>query len=240
MRDPSHFLFFGSLLPAGEFSLPPDEAHHAGQVLRTAAGDMLLTTEGHGVIYTCKVRHIGSHGAQCEVMASRHVPAPRPSVRLAVGLPDRDCFERILTDATALGVAAIVPLRCEHGDHGGWIDKWDKLAARFSQKLRAAAKQARNPWLPLLDTPRPCAGLRDTAGGGVLLADFGGKPPTEVIPALRGAHEITCAVGPPGGFSDSESSELLRDGGTAVCLSRHRLRTELAAAILCGYILAPG
>jgi 16S rRNA U1498 N3-methylase RsmE len=50
--------------------------------------------------------------------------------------------------------------------------------------------------------------------------------------------KVSCLIGPPGGFSAEEKKTLESHTVLTVKIAQQRLRTELAAAVLCSRIMA--
>jgi RsmE family RNA methyltransferase len=99
----------------------------------------------------------------------------------------------------------------------------------------AGIKQSQNVWLPTLAKPTPLSeSLAAAQGCPLLVADQNGLPLSSAVDAVRGASFASCFVGPPGGFSPDESAQILSAKAHHVALSENRLRTELAAVLLCG------
>jgi RsmE family RNA methyltransferase len=82
--------------------------------------------------------------------------------------------------------------------------------------------------------------IDECKGSLVLLADENGAFFTDVIDRIKNAEAVSCFVGPPGGFSPKEIDQLKSAGVMFVSLSKNRLRTELAAVLLCGMIKSVG
>lgn len=100
-------------------------------------------------------------------------------------------------------------------------------------------KQCLYPYIPKLDAPMPLREAVAECAGMLIVADQDGKylSDAEILPHKR----ISCLVGPPGGLSDGES-EFLRSytaiPATTVKIASTRLRSELAATVMCSRIIA--
>lgn len=236
MTDPSHFLFFTSRVENGAAFLDKEECRHAFSVLRHSPGETMRITDGKGLFYECTIREQSSEGAQCAVVKTIPVPAPKKSVSVYAGIPEKEAFGELCESLAALGVSKIVPVECEYCQDRWWL-AWEKNATRFTKKMIAGIKQAKSAWLPLMSAPQPLAGaLGSCAGTLMLAADESGVPFIDVIERIKNAADVSCFVGPPGGFSPKEIDALKSAGAILVSLSRNRLRTELAAVVLCGMI----
>jgi RsmE family RNA methyltransferase len=101
-----------------------------------------------------------------------------------------------------------------------------------------AAKQSWNTWIPELNKPEPFSEIISSINGFAIVADQNGTPfEALALPINPPLEKISCCIGPPGGFSDEELSEMKTRNFVSLNLSPYRLRTELAATILAGAIL---
>lgn len=230
----NHFLFFGTHDQDGTLRLAPSEAHHAARVLRVQPGQDLRVTDGAGSLFTCKVSRVAGEKVELEVVSRTFLARPVREVFLAVGIPDRDPFERLVEMVVPLGVAGIMPLTCRFSQ-GKWWRDWKKLGDRFERKLISGLKQSQQSWKPVLHPPQSLESVLETVSGSVLLADESGTTVRDVLPRLELQTPITCFVGPPGGFSDDEISSIDRHSPVRVALSPYRFRTELAS-VLCSWL----
>jgi 16S rRNA (uracil1498-N3)-methyltransferase len=172
------------------------------------------------------------------------IPAPalKKNVSVYAGLPAKEAFGELCESLAALGASRIIPLECEYCQDRWWL-AWEKHGQRLLKKMIAGIKQAKSAWLPHLSAPQLFAGAQgEGAGAGalVLAADESGVPFIDVIDRIRDAAAVSCFVGPPGGFSPKEIDQLKSAGAVFVSLSQNRLRTEVAALVLCGMIIAVG
>jgi 16S rRNA (uracil1498-N3)-methyltransferase len=238
MTDPSHFLFFSSCVENGAVFLDKDESRHAFSVLRRASGETIRITDGKGSIYECTIHEQTPQGTRCIVKNKVTVLASQKKISLYVGLPEKEVFEGLCENLASLGVSEIIPMECDCCQERWWKG-WEKQAPRFTKKMVAGLKQAKSACLPLLSAPQQLAGA---LGKGALMiaADENGVPFVDVIDRIKKAAAVSCFVGPPGGFSPKEIDMLKSSGAILVSLSRNRLRTELAAIVLCGMIKGVG
>ncbi len=238
MRDSSHYLFYTERVDGDRVRLSADEARHAVRVLRLSPGATMQATDGAGIVYRCRLLTADTTGAECEVLATSRRERPPPRITLYAGLPDRDAFERLIDQIVPLGVGSLVPLVSARSQHRWWHPKWNKHRERFRRKMIVAMKQALHPFLPELAPPVSFDDVMGAVQGPAVLADDEGQSPHELDSSLFSTETVSVIVGPPGGFAPEEL-RLLRDyPALPVRLSPNRLRTELAAVLLCGILLA--
>jgi 16S rRNA (uracil1498-N3)-methyltransferase len=236
MNPQTHFLFYSSRIEKGTAILDGEESRHALSVLRRAPGQTIQITDGKGSTYECTIQDKTVEGTRCAVVKTTAAPALKKKISLAVGLPEKEAFEELCENLAALGVSEIVPVECEYCQDRWWKG-WEKQSARVAKKMIAGIKQAKSAWLPKCDQPKKISAAIDESKGSLaLLADENGVPYADVVDRIKNAEAVSCFVGPPGGFSPKEIEALKSSGAVLVSLSRNRLRTELAATMVCGMV----
>jgi len=236
MRDIEHHLFYCGNIAAdtGVISLDKTETNHAVSVLRAKVGDPIRITGGDGIIYDCQCMDISKQSMSCRILDKTVTPRLSPELSLFIGLPDKEHFETILEYTTALGAARIVPLIMDHC-RKPWWESWEKLRERFATKMIVSMKQCLYPYMPRLDTPVSLDEVINTCDKPVIVADQYGKKLSDVD--LSPHKKLTCLVGPPGGMSARELILLEDHDMVTINIAAARLRTELAAAVLCARIM---
>jgi 16S rRNA (uracil1498-N3)-methyltransferase len=236
MKSKEHHLFFASRIENNVAYLDIEESRHAMSVLRFSSGDTLMVTDGRGTIYECRITSGAPDAQSVTVMSTTSAQRPRCAVRMFVGMCDRDKFEELCENCAALGADLIVPLVCRFSQKAWW-NAWDKHADRIHKKLVAGIKQSRNPWLPVCAQPTAFSDAFSKAEASLIIAaDENGGQVVEVLDRIKQAAAVSCFIGPPGGFSPDELSALKNADAAFVSLSANRLRTELAAVVLCGAV----
>jgi 16S rRNA (uracil1498-N3)-methyltransferase len=216
--------------------LDREECRHAFSALRAAQDQLLRVTDGKGRIFECRIDLRTKDGVQLSVERQLTIEKTVPEVRVCVGLCDKEEFGGLVQDLAALGASAIVPVVCDRCQ-APWWRAWEKHEVRLRGKMIAGIKQARSAWLPILAGPAlfPDA-LSEGGGCPTLVADETGAPLPSAAAVVLGASFVSCFVGPPGGFSPKESAAFSSRKAMFVSLSGNRLRTELAAVLLCGFV----
>jgi 16S rRNA (uracil1498-N3)-methyltransferase len=231
-----HNLFFASRVENHVAYLDREESRHATSVLRLSSGDPIQITDGRGAVYECRIKP-GSSGALCaEIISTKQVPKPRCPVSIFVGMGYRERFEELAENCAALGADRIVPLVCRFCQKPWWSE-WERHAQRINKKMVAGIKQSCNPWLP--QCPEPTLfedAVSKQEPSFVIAADASGSWCVDIFDKIKQSPAVSCFVGPPGGFSPQELDMLEKKGAAFVSLSANRLRTELAAVLLCGVI----
>ena len=162
-----------------------------------------------------------------------------PSVRLTLvqAVPKGDAMDRIVRDATMLGVAAILPLvsaRAEVSvrrlEASGRVSRWQRIAvASVKQCGRAVvpAVLSRDARGVLRSSRRRIAAIL-LAEPGLLQVDSVGARSLSAEPPPASALLI---VGPEGGWTPGEVEAARRAGCTPLTLGPRTLRADAAAAV---------
>jgi 16S rRNA (uracil1498-N3)-methyltransferase len=233
-----HYLFFGAPTHEGRVVLDSNDSRHATKVLRLRPGERIRLTDGAGMVYDCRLQSLSPHRTEAIIDSARHNPPAKPRLVLVVGLPERDGFETLLEQVTALGAADIVPAVCDFCQNPWWETKWAAREERFRKKMIGAIKQALSPYLPALHAPANFSDAVGAYGDNAYVADEHGTPVLHAAPEFASRDTVVAFIGPPGGFSPRELDTLRARNAHMVSLSANRLRTELAATALSAIIMA--
>jgi 16S rRNA (uracil1498-N3)-methyltransferase len=202
------------------------DLHHLTTVLRLRPGAALEIADGQG---SWAAAQLTEDGATLRAPAV-HVPAPRPELVVAQGLPKARKLDDIVRVCTELGADAILPVAASRSVTRLDGPKADKAVERWTAVARAASEQARRVRRPTVDAIRPAVAVRVEAGESLVVAHPGGTPLPQLFDELAPAGRIVIAVGPEGGWSDAEVGAWTEEGARVVGLGPSVLRTEHAAA----------
>lgn len=204
-----------------------DEAHHAVKSLRLRVGESFLATDLEGMCYRCVVDGINGDGLNSyieEVLPD--YGEPKQDILLIQGLISQPArWEFLLEKATELGVREIQPVTTERTERENFNrDRSERI-------LRAAVKQtkrARMPKLAELTSFEQALTIAAEDGREIYLLHEG-EAVSEMLYSQNVTAKIAIAIGPEGGFSDSEV-DLAEKVGAKICsLGPRRLRAETAA-----------
>lgn len=211
----------------GEAALGKEETRHIHKVLRMKKGDTLFLTDSR-MIYEARITEIREDGLKAGLIRKREAATGiRTDLHLYVALVRFPCFERILDEATQLGVRKIIPLRTEYTQN---IPVRPDRFSRWQKIMRQAARQCFNPAPPvLLPEIIPFPRAVPEKGFSLLLDPYAEKNLKEVLSLRRGGKEPLCLfVGPEAGFSPKELEQAEEKGMARARLPSFILRTETA------------
>ena len=217
-----------SLAGAGcgaRFALSSQERQHLTRVLRLPPGATLEVADGQGWVAAAELL---TDGVRLTGDALRQ-PERRPRLVLAQALPKGRKLDEVLRQATELGVDEIRVVTTARSVPRLEDARVAKATTRWQAVVRAASEQARRSRRP--EVTGPLALERLARDDELLLIAHPGAPglPT-VAETLVGAEAVVLAVGPEGGFRDSEVADAVAGGALAVGLGDAVLRTEHAGA----------
>ncbi len=217
--------------------LTHQEAHHLAHVLRAKPGAQVVLFDGTGREYDATVTRVGRSEIELAIDNTREVDRElSTTITLAVALPKGDRQRWLVEKATELGVARLVPLMTERSN--------DRETESALNKLRRAVIEAskqcgRNRLMEIAAPVR----LTDYLASRVetlaspdnrtpewqLVAHPGGTLCQFATPTPAG---VTIAIGPEGGFTNTEIGNLQSAGWQLVGLGTRILRIETAALAL--------
>lgn len=219
-----------STLPlSGEFSLPPEAAHHAARVLRLRVGENVEIFDGLGQARSGVIADICGKHVTVGELTDRSDNCESPlSITLAQSLPSGDKMDWVIQKATELGVAAIQPLASARSVVKLSAERAAKRQEHWQQVAISACEQCGRNQLPLI---HPVQDLADwvsqhrAARRYIFLPQ--GAQALQDQPAPDGPVELL--IGAEGGFTEAESALALHHGYTPIRLGPRILRTETAA-----------
>jgi 16S rRNA (uracil1498-N3)-methyltransferase len=228
--------FFVTPPIAGErVMLVGDEARHLAAVMRAGIGDEVALFDGSGAEFTGRISAIRKQAVELTIIERREISRELPSeLTLAVALPKGDRQKWLVEKATELGVTRLVPLVTERGV----AQPVESAIERLRRSVIEASKQCgRNV---LLEIAAPAAAAEFFAGAPAaairIIADPSGEPLGTIATQSR---PIIAAIGPEGGFTDSELAAARAAGWLAVSLGPRILRVETAAIAIVAWAIFP-
>lgn len=236
-------LFYVEAVPAvgGTAVVDGDEGFHAATVRRIRPGEVLVLSDGAGVVADCEVTDAGKRSLTARVLTRRAVPVPHPRVTVVQAIPKSERSELAVELATEAGADDFVAWQADRCVARWDGDRAEKGLRRWRAVARSAARQSRRPYIPTVADPMSTDALagyveeRVAAGAAVLaLHESAERPLAECLGAQP--ESIVLLVGPEGGISDEEIARLSRAGAQPVRLGPTVLRTSTAAAVALGAI----
>lgn len=224
MRVPRAFID-AVLVEGAEIELDERAAHHVVRVLRRRRGDALELFDGAGRRAGAEIVSAHRRHGCCVRIGpvEEREREPALSIELVQAMAKGEKMDWVVQKATELGVARIRPVitvrsEVRPGAAERRMERWREIAI-------AACEQSGRDALPRLDAPVELSELVPTSATRLLLSPAAGLGLAEAP-----VDDSVCvAIGPEGGFDDSEVARLVGSGFEAVALGPRVLRTETAA-----------
>ena len=222
------------------YVLDGPEGRHAATVKRLRAGEVVVLADGRGALAHAVVQATGRDRIDLLLTDRSTLPPPAPRVLLVQALVKGDRGELAVELATEAGVDGVLPWRAAR-----CVARWDsgprenKALARWRATVREAAKQARRPWVPVVEEPVTTVQLARRIGSaaGALVLHEGAVDGLVELAAdggLPDRGDLLLVVGPEGGITEVEVAELVGAGGRVVRLGAEVLRASTAGAVALG------
>lgn len=203
------------------------EAHHLLHVLRIQPGEALTVFDGSGYEFLCEVRECRRSEVilqvEQQVVVDRELPFP---LELGVALPKGDRSRWLVEKCVELGVSRLVPLSTEFCD----LKAKGESRKKLNRYVVEASKQCGRNKLMEIEELTPFEDwARDAPQESIaqLIAHPGGEPFKS--DDFSGKESVRLAVGPEGGFSESEIKLAQELGWRVVDLGPRIFRVETAA-----------
>lgn len=224
-------LFYNSTISSANetFFFDKEESKHIIKVLRKKDTDILLVTNGLGLLFVTQIILASDIKCTVKIIEIKYQQKPQFYLHLAVAptkLNDR--FEWFLEKATEIGVHEITPIICEHSERK--LIKTD----RFEKIIQTALKQSNQCFLPKLNEPKSFSTfISENFDGQKLIAHCETTDKKSLKEVLKINENVLVLIGPEGDFSSKEIKQAIENKYVPVTLGNTRLRTETAAIVAC-------
>jgi 16S rRNA (uracil1498-N3)-methyltransferase len=222
--------FFVDQFAGGRAVLGGETAHHLGRVLRAEPGQLYELSDGSRV-WLARVEEVKRDCVEFSLVEDLAAKDPALYTKLLLSVVRFDAFELALEKATELGASAIVPLAAARSEKA-LLARAPKRAERWKKILLEASQQSRRLRIPELSglTKPEAAFSSPSEGRKVLLSERPEAAPLRSV--LEGQESasaaVALAIGPEGGWTDSEFECAQRYGFLEASLGPLILRTETA------------
>jgi len=211
------------------FSFDKEESRHIIKVLRKKDSDILLVTNGSGLLFETQITLASDNKCTVEVLSVKNAEKPKYRLHLAVA-PTKmnDRFEWFLEKATEIGIQEITPIVCDRSERK--VINRD----RFEKIILSAMKQCNETFLPKLnDAISFKEFIKQQNEGLQLIAHCEETDKKSLKEVLKPNEDVTILIGPEGDFSEKEIALAIENNYKPVTLGNTRLRTETAAVVAC-------
>ncbi|XOZ35086.1 16S rRNA (uracil(1498)-N(3))-methyltransferase [Halomonadaceae bacterium KBTZ08] len=217
----------------GEHTLDGNAAHHAGTVLRLAAGDRMVVFNGDGLDYPAEILEAGRKRLTLRI-ETPYDPGTESPLAITLGqvISRGDRMDYAIQKATEMGATTIQPLdsaRCEVRLNP---ERERKRLRNWQQVAISAAEQCGRARIPTIQSPMKLGDwLTDRDEEVALVLHHEGQPPS--AQAIKPAS-VALLIGPEGGLNDDELTSAANAGFAPLALGPRVLRTETAPVAAIG------
>jgi 16S rRNA (uracil1498-N3)-methyltransferase len=204
-------------------------------VLRAESGQLYELSDGE-TVWLARTEAVDRDEIRFSLVERLPVHDAPVKVTLLLAIVKFDRFEWAIEKAAELGADEIIPLAADRSEKG-LLAAAAKRAQRWERILTESAQQARRLRVPVLrEAAKPREAFRDaSAKVRLLLSERDGANPMRDLlepaaAAARGreATGVAVAIGPEGGWTDTEFSVWELSGFKEAALGINILRTETA------------
>jgi len=219
--------FFVDEMRNGRARVTGENAHHLTRVLRVEAGQKYEITDTHRV-WLAEVATARRSEVEFEVIEEVAAGPELPPTIAYLALVRFEKFEWAVEKATELNVTRIVPFQAQRSERG-LDDGARKRVERWRRIAHEASEQSRRLRPPEIATPATFDQiLADDSHTRIWLDERPGAPAVIKLLSGKPATGIAIAIGPEGGWSDSEREKFVASGWLAASLGQGVVRAETA------------
>lgn len=219
-----------------------DDAKHIMKVMRMAVGDSIICSTYDGKVFLCTINEVSANEVHAKIVEQLQENRELPiNITIAQALPKGDKLEYVVQKGTELGAARFILFPSERS-----IVKWDrkkeeKKVERLEKIAKEAAEQSQRTVLPSVESVQSLEQLlsQNTFSKKIFAYEEKGKANEheglrKSFSYLQRGDSLLVVIGPEGGLSQKEVTQLEQNGFIACSLGPRILRTETAAL----YVLA--
>ncbi len=221
------------------------EGRHAASVRRIGAGEWVDVVDGLGLRATCEVSGSDKSTLSLIVRELVHEDAPSPEVILVQALAKGGRDEAAVEICTEIGIDRVVPWASQRAIVQWKGPKAEKGRAKWEGVARAAAKQSRRAYVPVVEDVKDSrelaswvASLIGEAGVAFVCHEEATESLGAALARIQESSEegalparIALIVGPEGGIGPEETAQLLDAGARTIGLGDNVLRSSTAGAV---------
>ncbi len=225
-----------SQLQQGQILLTPQQLHYLARVLRLRGGDRFIAMDGMGKWWLAQLE-----GEQAQVLEPLVVETELPvSITLMMALPKGNGFDEVVRYCTELGVTCIAPVLSDRtllNPSPQKLERWRRIAAE-------AAEQSERSFVPTILEP-----VAFITGLSSVKSNLSFSQSYICVTREDSAHLKDClqdkrqstiviAIGPEGGWTQTEVENAILAGFQPVSLGRRILRAVTAPIVALSLISA--
>jgi len=212
-----------------DVELDTNARRHVVQVLRLKPGHPLILFNGEGGEYSAELISVEKRRALARIGSFQDISREsRLFTHVGLGISKGERMDFALQKAVELGISEITPVFTEHCVVQLKDSRLVKKQDHWQALIISACEQSGRNILPTLNAAQPFSHwLNIPQGMTKLILDPAAN--TTLSTVRLNASEVMLAIGPEGGFSQTEIKQAIERGFMGVTLGPRVLRTESAA-----------
>ena len=205
-----------------------EAAHHLGRVLRAQSGQLYELSDGQHLCLA-SIEKVSRDRIEFAIVEELTVHPPKLDTVLLLSVVKFEAFEWALEKATELGVGTIIPLAAARSEKA-LLEAAAKRSERWKKILLEASQQSRRLRVPTFsELTRPEAAFSAQKEGlRVMLSERAEAPTLRTVLDGQTSAKAALAIGPEGGWTDSEFAAGRAAQFREASLGKLILRTETA------------
>jgi len=221
------------LQPDMDCPLDADMLHYLRSVMRQEVGNQMVLFDGRGGEYLVDIVSLERDAPRCRTVQFHDVCRELPlQVHIIQAANRSEKIEHVLQKGTELGAAAFTVCVSERMQLRLQGSKLDKRLQRWQKIIIEAAEQCGRTRIPTLQWLPRLTALPGSNQVAYYLHPEGNHGLREYFPTIQQHQAATLAVGPEGGWSSRDISELQQRNFEPLCFGPRVMRTETAAPAL--------
>ncbi len=218
------------LQESNTISLEAKAVKHIKDVLRMSAGESLILFNGDGHDYSAVISELGKKQIRVEIESRQAVNNESTlAIHLLQPLCRAEKMDWCLQKATELGVSMITPFISSRVNINLAANRVEKKMYHWKSVIQSACEQSGRARLPVLNIPVSFNTAINNSDRYALKLI---ASPTAVKNKLPNSEtslpQCICAIGPEGGFDQSEIEQAENKGFTSLLIGPRILRLETA------------
>lgn len=218
------------------------QVDHLRRVRRCRVGQSIPVVDGRGNQYIVEIEEIKARQILAKLISKERKNSDSPRLELFQGLLKGSNMDVVVRAATELGVTAIVPIRTARTVPVPDPRRTSQRVSRWERVAFESAKQARRATLPEVCKPldwgdalerlcRPSDPPKDHPNTKIIAfwEEEKEKLPEDAL--VESPDIVALVIGPEGGLTEQEVSELREAGAQTVTLGPNILRGETATVV---------
>ncbi|MDM9381329.1 16S rRNA (uracil(1498)-N(3))-methyltransferase [Chlorogloeopsis sp. ULAP01] len=233
MAQLQRIVIASSQLQPEQIILTSEQQHYLYRVLRLREGDRFIAMDGMGKWWLAQLA-----GAQAKILETLCVETELPvAISLIIALPKGNAFDEVVRICTELGVATIAPVVSDRTllhPSPQKLERWRRIA-------KEAAEQSERAIVPaILEPVSFSAAIASTTATHRYICEARGSYPhlKTAINEVSPTSQIVIAIGPEGGWTQTEIENALDAGFQPVSLGKRILRAVTAPIVALSLITA--